>query len=89
VRRADLWADSWADYDLVYLFQRPESMSRALDKARLDMRRGTWLASLEFEAAGWQPQRQLRCPDGRPLWLYRLPLCRASDAASSGASAGR
>ena len=83
VRRADLWAGSWADYDLVYLFQRPESMARALDKACSEMRRGAWLASLEFEAAGWRPHSQLRCPDGRVLWLYRLPLQRARKAASS------
>jgi hypothetical protein len=83
VRRADLWAGSWADYDLVYLFQRPESMPRALNKARAEMRRGSWLASLEFEAAGWQPQQQLRCPDGRPLWLYRMPLQRGRGAVSS------
>ena len=84
VRRGDLWAGSWAAYDLVYLFQRPESMPRALAKARAEMRPGAWLVSLEFEAAGWQPQQLLRCPDGRPLWLYRLPL-----RASSGGGAGR
>jgi hypothetical protein len=84
VRRGDLWAQSWAGYDLVYLFQRPESMPRALDKARVEMKRGAWLASLEFEAAGWRPQAVHRCPDGRPLWLYQLPLC-----ASSCAVAGR
>ena len=89
VRRADLWACSWAGYDLVYLFQRPESMPRALDKARREMRRGTWLVSLEFEAAGWQPHSHLRCPDGRALWLYRLPPRRGGDNASSGAAAGR
>jgi len=83
VRRADLWAGSWADYDLVYLFQRPESMPRALDKARAEMRCGAWLVSLEFDALGWQPQRQLRCPDGRALWLYRLPLQRDCQATSS------
>ena len=89
VRRADLWAGSWAGYDLVYLFQRPESMPRALAKARTEMRRGAWLVSLEFEATGWQPHGMLRCPDGRPLWLYRQPLCPAGDAVSSGADAGR
>jgi len=83
VRRGDLWADSWAAYDLVYLFQRPESMVRALHKARCEMASGSWLVSLEFEAAGWQPQCVLRCPDGRPLWLYRLPL-RASSSAGAG-----
>jgi len=83
VRRGDLWAGSWAVYDLVYLFQRPESMPRALAKARAEMRPGSWLVSLEFEAAGWPPQQVLRCPDGRPLWLYRLPL-HASSAGGGG-----
>ncbi len=84
VQRGDLWAHSWAGFDLVYLFQRPESMPRALAKAGAEMRPGAWLASLEFEAARWQPEAVHRCPDGRPLWLYRLPL-----RASSGADAGR
>ena len=87
VRRGDLWAQDWAGFDLVYLFQRPESMPRALAKAEAQMKRGAWLASLEFEAAGWQPQHVHRCPDGRPLWLYQLPLRRAG--ASSGAGPGR
>jgi len=53
------------------------------------MRRGAWLVSLEFEAAGWQPQRQLRCRDGRPLWLYRMPPQRSPQAASSEAVTSR
>jgi hypothetical protein len=89
VRRGDLWAGSWAGHDLVYLFQRPESLPRAMAKARAEMRRGAWVASLEFEAAGWQAQRVLRCPDDRPLWLYRLPLRAAASAASSGDGMGR
>jgi hypothetical protein len=74
VRRADLWAAPWHGYDLVYLFQRPESLPRAIAKAGAEMRPGTWLASLEFEAPGRHADHVLRCPDGRPLWLYRLPL---------------
>jgi len=87
VRRGDMWTLDWSAYQLVYLFQRPESMPRALAKAGAEMRRGTWLASLEFEAAGWQAQAVLRCPDGRSLWLYRLPPRVAP--ASSGGEAGR
>lgn len=81
VRRADLWAHGWGGFDLVYLFQRPESMARAWAKARDEMKPGAWLASLEFEIAGVRAQRVHRCPDGRALWLYRLP-----GAASSGAA---
>ena len=74
----------WADYDLVYLFQRPESMPRALDKAhaRKCAAAPGWRAWNSRLPAGSR-DGQLRCPDGRPLWLYRLPLQRARKAASS------
>jgi hypothetical protein len=74
VRRGDMWAQSWRGYDLVYLFQRPESMARAVAKASAEMAQGSWLASLEFEAGDWLPQAVMPCADGRQLWLYRLPL---------------
>jgi len=74
VRRADIWAVDWSGYDLVYLFQRPESMPRAMEKAALELRPGAWLVSLEFEAAGWAPQAQLKNVDGKPVWLYRAPF---------------
>ena len=74
VRRADLWAEDWSRFDLVYLFQRPESMVRADAKASAELRPGAWLASLEFEAAGLEPETRHRCADGRVLWLYRAPL---------------
>ncbi len=74
VQRADIWAVDWSGYDLVYLFQRPESMPRAIAKAVQELRPGAWLASLEFEAAGLVPKAVHRCADGRPVWLYRLPF---------------
>jgi SAM-dependent methyltransferase len=89
VHHADMWSQSWAGFELVYLFQRPESMPRALAKAAAEMAPGGWVASLEFEAEGWAPQALLRCPDGRPLWLYRLPLRVTGAPASSDAAAGR
>ena len=78
VRRADIWTADWSAYDLVYLFQRPESMSQACDKAARELRPGAWLASLEFEVQGLAPQEVLRCPDGRPVWLYQTPFARRS-----------
>jgi hypothetical protein len=93
VKRGDMWTQSWQGFDLVYLFQRPESMARAVAKASAEMTPGSWLASLEFEAAACLPQAVLQCADGRPLWLYRLPLRpmpgRGGAAASSGAAPGR
>ena len=72
VARGDMWRDSWAAHDLVYLFQRPESMARALAKADAEMRPGSWLASLEFEAVGRTAHAVLRMPSGRPVWVYRI-----------------
>jgi len=78
VRRADIWRTDWSAHDLVYLFQRPESMPRAIEKAAAELKPGAWLASLEFEAPGLTPAATLRCPDGRPVWLYRVPWRRAA-----------
>nr|HET7857967.1 class I SAM-dependent methyltransferase [Caldimonas sp.] len=74
VRRGDFWSADWRPYALVYLFQRPESMPRALAKAAHELRPGAWLASLEFEIAALVPQGVLDGGDGRRVWLYRAPF---------------
>ena len=78
VHRRDIWTADWSGYDLVYLFQRPESMARAVAKASRELRHGAWMASLEFAANGLRPQAVHACPDGRPLWLYRAPFVSSS-----------
>ena len=72
VARGDMWRGSWAAHDLVYLFQRPESMARALAKADAEMRPGSWLVSLEFEATGRVPHARMALASGRPIWVYRV-----------------
>jgi len=74
VRRADMWEADWSAFDLVYLFQRPESMPRAADKAARELRPGAWLASLEFEVDTLRPSSVFVCADARLLWLYRAPF---------------
>lgn len=76
VRRADIWARDWSGCDMVYLFQRPESMPRAVEKAAAELRPGAWLVSLEFEATQLQPQARLETVKGKPVWLYRAPFSR-------------
>ena len=76
VRQGDMWAEDWGDCELVYLFQRPETMPRAWAKARAEMRAGTWLVSLAFEAVDAQgrpvpPHARLDLPGGRAVWVYR------------------
>ena len=83
VHRGDMWAHPWTPYALVYLFQRPESMSRAWEKARQEMAPGTWVVSLEFAVPDIEPTLRLEAGAGRPLWVYRLP------ASESGSNRGR
>jgi hypothetical protein len=73
VRRGDMWAQSWARFDLVYLFQRPESMQRAWAKACTEMRPGAWLVSLEFEVPDLAPSARLQIGNGKNVCLYRVP----------------
>jgi SAM-dependent methyltransferase len=70
VRRGDMWAQSWTGFDLVYLFQRPESMARAWAKAGAEL--DGWLVSLEFEVPGAAPHARLEAAGGRPVFIYRV-----------------
>ena len=74
IRQGDIWRADWRGYDLVYLFQRPESMPRAVTKAQAELKAGAWLASLEFEAIALRAQSSLRCLDGRTVWMYHAPF---------------
>jgi hypothetical protein len=74
VRRGDMWRADWSGCQLVYLFQRPESMARAAAKAQAEMAPGSWLVSLEFAVPGVLPQAQLRLPGERVVWVYRMPM---------------
>ncbi|MGP1630033.1 MAG: hypothetical protein ACTS5V_08855, partial [Giesbergeria sp.] len=83
VRRGDIWAADWAGYQLVYLFQRPESMQRALAKAQAEMAAGAWLVSLEFAVPGEQPQAELKLTGDRSVWLYRITRREKPHAAAT------
>jgi hypothetical protein len=73
IERGDLWTRDWSDFDIVYLFQRPESMRPALDKARAELQPGSRLISLDFELPG--VAASLTLPVGR----HRLLVYRAED----------
>lgn len=72
VRRGDIWGADWSGYQLVYLFQRPESMRRALIKSA-EMAPGSWLVSLAFPLPDVQALACLEGREGYPLWIYRTP----------------
>jgi SAM-dependent methyltransferase len=74
VRRGDMWAADWSPYALVYLFQRPESMSRAAVKSLGEMREGAWLVSLNFPIPDVTPTYVAELEDGRAVYAYQAPL---------------
>lgn len=73
VRRGDIWSADWSAYDMVYLFQRPESMTRAVIKAG-ELRPGAYMVSLEFEAIHLRPSASYAAPGGKMVWVYKAPL---------------
>jgi SAM-dependent methyltransferase len=74
VRQGDIWKADWSAYDMVYLFQRPESMARALTKANAELKPGAWLVSLEFEIKACVSVAHYTAPGGKIVWLYRAPI---------------
>lgn len=74
VRRADIWLADWSGYQLVYLFQRPESMGRAAVKAATEMQPGSWLVSLDFPLPGAEPSFELPGAGRHRAWVYAMPL---------------
>ena len=73
MRHGDIWLADWSGYDMVYLFQRPESMTRAVIKAA-ELREGAWLVSLDFQATSLIPAAHYRTPGGKMVWVYRAPV---------------
>lgn len=71
---ADIWKASWSDCDMVYLFQRPETMARAAVKASQELKNGAWMVSLEFEAQDLIPTAVGQASENRPIWLYQQPF---------------
>jgi hypothetical protein len=81
VRQGDLWAGSWQDFDLVYVFQRPESMARLLDKAQAEMRPGSWLISLAFDLPCRPADRSWPASGGHRVHAWRMPAQPGGPAA--------
>ena len=74
VRRGDMWRADWSGYQLVYLFQRPESMGRAAVKAATEMQPGSWLVSLDFKLPGVEATACLEGNSRHKVWIYAIPL---------------
>ncbi len=71
IHRGDMWSQDWAPFDLVYVFQRPETMDRVWSKACREMSASACLVSLDFEIEGQKALAMLPLSRGHSLWVYR------------------
>jgi len=78
--RGDIWLVDWSSCQMLYLFQRPESMARAVAKAERELKPGAWLVSLEFEANELKPKAKFQASAKRSVWLYQQPFERLKPA---------
>ncbi len=76
IRQGDMWKSDWSTHDMGYLFQRPESMPRAVAKARAELKPGAWLVSLEFIGEELAPTAGWKTVADKPVWLYRAPFTK-------------
>lgn len=74
ISRGDIWQADWSGFQMVYLFQRPESMPKAVAKAHKELRNGATMVSLDFEAAELVPTHRYKASDGKMVWIYKTPF---------------
>lgn len=74
IRYKSLWDADLSQYDLVYCFLSPVPMPGIYQKAKAEMRKGTWLVSNSFAVPGVTPLEILQVDDARhtKLFLYRF-----------------
>lgn len=74
IRYKSLWDADLSQYDVVYCFLSPVPMPEIYQKAKAEMRKGTWLVSNSFAVPGVTPLEILQVDDARhtKLFLYRF-----------------
>ncbi|MCK7593579.1 hypothetical protein [Pseudomarimonas salicorniae] len=74
-RFASFWNHPLGQHDLVYAFLSPAAMPRLCDKARAEMRPGSWLVSYRFEIPGLPPDRRVAVGASADdaLLMWRMP----------------
>lgn len=73
LRRGDLWREPLAGHDVVYAFLSPVPMRQLWQKARREMKAGSWLVSNSFEVPGLRANATLDAGNGRTLYCYQIP----------------
>lgn len=82
VRYRSLWGQPLDGFEVVYCFLSPEPMPALWEKARSEMRGGSWLISNSFAIPGVPPTRTLLLEDWRAssLLLWEIPVASLAAA---------
>ena len=68
----DMWTFNWNDFDIIYVFQRPEIMGKILEKAKQDLKPGSYLISLEFEIPDIKPFKKISTNNNNNVFIYQI-----------------
>lgn len=73
-RRANFFAQSWRDRNVLYAFLSPVPMARVWEKARRELPAGAIVISNSFPVPGAVPERTIEVGDARGtiLYVYRI-----------------
>ena len=72
ILRQDMWTLDWSEFDLVYSFQRPETMPRLWEKAVRELRPGSWVLSFQFAVPDRAPTWSAQNAQGEWLFGYQV-----------------
>jgi len=72
VVRQNMWSLDWAPFDLVYAFQRPETMPRLWEKATRELKPGSWVVSFQFPIPDRTPNWSAQNAQGQWLFAYQV-----------------
>jgi SAM-dependent methyltransferase len=73
ILRKDMWSLDWSEFDFVYSFQRPETMSRLWTKAQRELQPASWVISFQFAIPDQVPDWSAQNRDGQWLFAYKIP----------------
>jgi hypothetical protein len=77
--RCDMWYISWAKFDLIYVFQRPETMQRLWEKATRELSPGKWVLSFQFPVPGRAPDWSAQNHRGQWIFAYQTRPTESSE----------
>lgn len=68
---SNMWNINWGNFNVLYIFQRPEIMTSVWLKAKDELKSGSFLISLEFEIPNIKPY-QIISNNNKNIFIYQV-----------------